>query len=122
MLINAVKEIQELSFCCISKDSFEQAREIEPLEQVIDRLCKTVKGRHVIRLQENKCTMEQGFILTDIVTDLERVADHCSNIAACFIEISKHNTMEMHEYLKKYRGDSEEFSELFEKYRRKYSL
>lgn len=72
--------------------------EVEPLEQVIDSLKVELKNRHIRRLQEGKCTIELGFVLSDILNNFERVSDHCSNIAVCLIQI-KDSTMDTHGYL-----------------------
>ena len=121
-MIAAVNEIVELSFECIKTNDIEKATFVEPLEQTIDELCDAVKTRHIRRLQKNLCTTEQGFILTDILTDLERVADHCSNIAGYIIEMSRHNSMEMHRYLREYRKESEDFSQKQLYFSQKYKL
>lgn len=71
---------------------------VEPLEEVIDELNLELKARHIRRLRKGKCTIELGFILSDITTNYERVADHCSNIAVCLIQI-RENGFETHEYL-----------------------
>ena len=122
VLIQAVGEINHLSYQAISNNDFESAAMVEPLEQVIDGLRDEIKRRHIHRLQNGECTIEQGFVLTDILTDLERVADHCSNLAGCYIEMSKHNAMDMHRYLKEYRSKGGEFDKLLREYSEKYAL
>ena len=122
VLINALKEITELSFNSIKERDSDKAYAVEPLEQVIDKLCEEIKSRHIVRLQRNDCTIEQGFILTDILTNLERVADHCSNIAGCFIELSRHNALEMHNALNEYREGDENFKSKYDFYAKKYEL
>ena len=122
VLTNAITEITSLSIECITDNDYKKAIMVEPLEQVIDQLCDEIKRRHIIRLQNNDCTIEQGFILTDIITNLERIADHCSNIAVCFIEISKYNTMNVHRYLNDYRKNQDEFDYRYKMYFEKYNL
>lgn len=122
VIISAVKEITNLSYEAISTKNYVMAAKVEPLEQVIDELRDEIKRRHITRLQNGECTIEQGFVLTDILTNLERVADHCSNLAGCFIEMSKYNALDMHRYLKEYRSEKGEFNALFTQYSEKYSL
>ena len=122
VLIGAVREITEMSYEAINTENYELAATVEPLEQVIDGLRDEIKRRHIARLQNGECTIEQGFVLTDILTNLERVADHCSNIAGCFIEMSKYNALDMHRYLKEYRTEKGDFDKLFEQYNEKYAL
>ena len=66
--------------------------------------------------------MEHGFILSDILNNLERIADHCSNIAGCYIEMSEHKSLELHKYLKKYRNENETFETQFKEYSEKYVI
>ena len=122
IMIAAVREIVELSLECIKTNDCEKVALVEPLEQTIDHLCNSIKDRHIRRLQKNLCTTEQGFILTDILTDLERVADHCSNIAGYIIELSKHNSLKMHRYLKECRKENEDFDKKYMFYSEKYEL
>ena len=71
---------------------------VEPLEEVIDTLRGQLRSRHVLRLQKGECTIEDGFVWSDLLTSLERVSDHCSNIAGCVIEMA-HSSLDLHEYL-----------------------
>ena len=92
------------------------------MEEVIDVIHADVKNRHIERLKKGQCTIELGFILSDMGTNLERVADHCSNLAVCVIETSR-NEFDMHKYvirLKKY--DRESFEEKVRTYEKKYAL
>ncbi len=84
----AVREIVETAVDVFAKNDLENAKMVEPLEQVINGLNVTIKQRHVKRLRKGKCTIELGLILQDILTNFERVADHCSNIAVCLIEVT----------------------------------
>ena len=92
------------------------------LEQVVDYLKDVIRRGHIKRLQEAKCTIEHGFVLSDVLTSLERVSDHCSNIAGCYIELSLHDDLGVHEYLNKIKSGGEEFKELYTEYSAKYAL
>ena len=122
VIISAVNEITLISYEAIKNQDYALAASVEPLEEVIDDLRDEIKKRHIERLQRGECTIEQGFVLTDILTNLERVADHCSNLAGCFIEMSKYNAMDMHDYLKKYRAQESDFEKLFAEFSKKYSI
>ena len=122
VLTDAVGEILDLSYQAFSADDLETAALVEPLEQVVDYLKTQLKKRHIERLQRNECTIEMGFILSDLLNYLERTSDHCSNIAGCLIEISK-DSLGMHEYLQgvKYSGEKD-FTQTYDLYRQKYAL
>lgn len=99
-----------------------QAINVEPLEEVIDGLNVELKKRHIKRLRNGECTIELGFILSDIITNYERVADHCSNIAVALIQIND-DGFDTHEYLGKVRReDNEEFMKKYHEYKRTYNL
>ena len=98
------------------------AKKVEPLEEVIDLLNAEMKKRHIKRLRKGECTIEMGFILADITTDLERVADHCSNIAVSLLEIGE-DELGTHEYLDSLKGaEHPEFGRAVEEFRGKYRL
>ena len=120
VISRAVTDIVDLSYRVFSEENRELARRVEPLEQVIDDLNQELKTRHVRRLREGKCTIEQGFVLTDITTNLERIADHCSNIALCIQQAAK-DSYETHSYLQKVE-DSGEFERMLEETRKQYLL
>ena len=122
VLTNAINEILDLSLQAYKDYDIDIAYKVEPLEQVIDTLRDSIKKRHIIRLQNSECTIEHGFILSDILNNLERVADHFSNIAGCYIEMSKHNALDLHKYLKDYRDKEEHFDTLFNEFSKKYAL
>lgn len=122
VLVSAVLEITDITYRAVNEDDYALAATVEPLEQVIDTLRDSIKKRHIIRLQNSECTIEHGFILSDILNNLERVADHCSNIAGCYIEMSKHNALDLHKYLKDYRDKEEHFDTLFNEFSKKYAL
>ena len=86
VLAGAVSEILDLSLACFEKNDSAIAAEVEPLEQVIDQLKESMRTRHIRRLQQGGCSIELGFILSDLLTGLERTSDHCSNIAGCVID------------------------------------
>lgn len=94
----AVMEIVETAIMAFENDETATAELVEPLEEVIDQISDEVKDRHIRRLRKGKCTIELGFVLSDITTNLERVSDHCSNIAVCLLQV-KEDSYETHEYL-----------------------
>lgn len=97
-LCRAVEEILDNTIKAFRNDDLETAKTIEPLEQVIDTLITEIKTRHIARLQKGSCTIELGFVLTDLLTNCERISDHCSNIAVTMIEAA-HGSFDTHEYL-----------------------
>ncbi len=122
VFMDAVHEIVNLAVDAFERDDVKMAKEVEPLEDVIDAINNEVKSRHVKRLKDGTCTIELGFILSDLSTNLERVADHCSNLAVCVIESEKGN-FDMHHYLDdlKMYGNSD-FDVKMNKYEEKYAL
>jgi phosphate:Na+ symporter len=121
VMIAAVNEIQDLSMAAFEDNDLDTAYAVEPLEQVINRLKTQLRARHIERLQQGNCSIEAGFIWSDLITDLERVADHCSNIAGCVIDMA-HNDMNLHESLRATRHDDPRYQELFQTYQTKYSV
>ena len=122
VIIASVREILEITVQALTKEDTEAAGKVEPLEQVIDNLKRQIKNGHISRLRQGDCTMELGFILSDLLTNCERVSDHCSNIAVCVIEIT-HTAFESHEYLRQMKtGGSEEYSRLYAAYSEKYFI
>lgn len=118
----AITDILSLSVDVFSKVDDEEARDIEPLEEVIDRLNKKVKKRHVKRLQNGKCTIEAGLLLNDFATNFERVADHCSNIGVCVIQL-REDSFDTHEYLDTLdKGKDTPFQIKYEAYKHLYKL
>lgn len=119
---NALSEIAELTMKAFCEDDLESAKRIEPLEQVVDIVISEIKDNHIKRLQEGRCTIELGFMLNDLLNNMERVSDHCSNVAACIIQL-KDSTFATHEYLNEVKSSQdEEFKREFEEYKNKYSL
>ena len=119
---NAVDEILSITLDAFLTGDLNRARSVEPLEQVIDDLRDQIKLRHTIRLQKNLCSIELGFILSDVLTNLERVADHCSNIAGCLIEISQNEALDLHNYLKRVHKGGEVYDREHREFEEKYAL
>lgn len=122
VLISAVNEIVGIVYECFSKNSVPIAEQVEPLEQVVDYLTEQIKMQSVLRLQKSEYTIQQGFIVSDILNNLERVSDHCSNIAGCVIEISGHGALWVHQYLGTIKDNDENYSLAYEGYRKKYQF
>ena len=121
IMSSAAEEIVELSFTAFMDNNIDIAFKVEPLEQVIDKIKEKLRSRHITRMQNGECGIEFGFIWADILTDIEKVADHCSNIAGCSIEIAD-DSMELHKALKALKVQKEEYTRHFEAYSEKYSL
>ena len=121
VLRSAVKEILDLACIAFVNNDLEAASKIESLEQVVDDLRDKIKLNHIIRLQKSECTIEHGFVLSDLLTNFERVADHCANVGGCVIEIAKYDALEMHKYNKKKHG-SAEFEKQYKEYSELYSI
>lgn len=118
----ALHEILDMTAKAFKTSDVQLASSVEPLEQVIDKLISEIKNRHIERLQKGNCTIELGFVLTDLLTNYERVSDHCSNVAVAVLE-SKHGTFETHEYLNNIRSDGTgSFGRLYEEYSERYSI
>ncbi len=122
VLANAVDEILSNTVTAFSQKDIILAADIEPLEQVIDTLIDTIRARHITRLQSGNCTIELGFILTDFLTDCERISDHCSNVAVALLETA-HGTFDTHERLRSIKSDANEnFRQTYTTYLDKFSL
>jgi phosphate:Na+ symporter len=121
VITSAVREILDLALDAFLHDDLTTALSVEPLEQVIDQLKETLRTRHILRLQQGECSIDVGFVWSDLLTDLERTADHCSNIAGCVIDMA-HNNMNLHESLRELRNDSGDFRTQFRAYSKKYTL
>jgi phosphate:Na+ symporter len=122
ILNRAVSDIIECSVRAFKEEDLELARKVEPIEEVIDLLKFEIKKRHTKRLQKGKCTIELGFVLTDLITNLERVSDHCSNIAVFILQI-KETAFDTHEYLEMVkRKDNDDFNMRYELYKQRYML
>lgn len=121
VLLSAVAEIVDKTADAFVSNDLVAATEIEPLEQVIDRLKETLRTRHIQRLQKEMCTIDIGFVWTDLLAALERVSDHCSNVAGCVLEISQKH-MNIHETLRSAKAGGGDFNAKYEEYREKYAL
>lgn len=122
VISSAVRQVMHLSVQSFKTGDTSIAEQVEPLEQVVDHLRSTLKNRHIARLQNGECTIELGFIFTDLLTGFERVSDHCSNIAACIIEL-KHGSYDTHEYLSRLKsGQDTAFVEQYNAYLKEYVL
>lgn len=119
ILCDAVKEIVFLTNTAFVNDDLQSAVLVEPLEQVVDAIKSKIKSKHIKRLQNSECTIELGFVLSDLLNNLERISDHCSNIAGCMIEIA-HNSLGMHEYFNKIKKDDATFKQKYEEYANKF--
>ena len=121
-LRGAVEEILVITTDAFLNDDLKRAADVEPLEQVIDELRDKIKLNHILRLQKSECSIEHGFVLSDLLTNYERVSDHCSNIAGCVIEISAFDALDMHKYLYDVKHGGEGFDEKFRAYKKKYTI
>ena len=116
----ALQDLLDMTVQAFRDDDLELAARVEPLEEVIDGLNDELRARHVKRLQDGFCTLELGFIFNDILTGMERIADHCSNLAVCMIELS-HESLDHHIFLRTLET-SEDFLQMVAHYRREYLL
>ncbi len=121
VLCGAVEEILDLSLWAFLGQELEVAAMVEPLEEVIDRLKEEMRTRHIRRMQQGGCSITAGFVWSDLLTDLERTADHCSNIAGCILDMARQN-MSLHEQLREFRNGSEEYRRKFREFQQKYVL
>lgn len=122
VMISALKEIIEITIGSFENDDFDMASKVEPIEQVIDKLKDELKSRHVDRLQKGECTIQLGFVFSDLLTNIERVSDHCSNIAVYTIKQDS-DKLDTHKYLKKVRDAAiGNFAKEYNEYEKKYSL
>lgn len=122
VLTNSITEIVDITIEAFKNNDLGEAFKVEPLEQVIDKLISEIKTNHIERLQRGNCTIELGFILSDLLNNYERISDHCSNIAVAIIEVDQ-NTFVAHEYLNTLKTSHEQrFEDYYEEYKTKYSL
>ena len=117
----AVEEVLDRSIRAFLENDLALAATVEPLEQVVDQVKEEMRTRHILRLQRGECSVEAGFVWNDLLTDLERVSDHCSNIAGCVMEMA-HNDLNVHSALRRLRHEDEAFQKMFEEFQRDYSL
>ena len=117
--LSALKEIVDMSCNAFINNDAELASHVEPLKQVIDLLKDELRTRHIERLQKAHCTIENGFVFNDMLTNIERVSDHCTNLAVCTIQL-KNSTFDTHEYLRDVKKNSDDFKQMYENYKEKY--
>ena len=121
VLLEAITEIVITTTLVYEKNDYELASKVEPLEQVIDRITAEIKSHHIVRLQRGDCTIEMGFILSDLLTNCKRISDHCSNIAVAIIE-ARNDSFDTHHYLNAVKYGDDSFNKVFDEYNRKYDL
>lgn len=121
VIADAVREVTALAYDAYVSGNLSAAEKVEPLEQVIDDLKEELRTRHIRRMQQGTCGIEAGFIWSDLLNDLERVSDHCSNIACCMIE-GIDRSLRRHEVLQSIRGSGEAFDQTYRFFRGKYML
>ena len=120
IMVDAVSEIIDLTISAFSNDDVQLANQVEPLEDVIDRLRNDLKNRHIKRMQEGRCSVNQGFVFTDYITALEKVSDHCANVAAAIIELNDDN-YDIHNVMS-HRKSSDEYKKMCVAFSKKYAL
>ena len=121
VLIGAVSEILNTAERAFSEKDLAAAAQVEPLKQVIVALKEQMRTRHILRMQQGHCSIEAGFVWSDLLTDLERTADHCSNIAGCVLDAANHG-LNLHETLRAMRADDPDFRRAYGTYAEKYRL
>ena len=122
VLQGAVTETLQLTLRAFETEDLRNAVQVEPLEEVVDFLCAELKNRHIARMQRGLCSLEKGFVYLDVLTNLERISDHCSNVAVCLIEM-QHDSFDTHEYLSNLKASGElEYTKLYNMFKQKYSL
>ena len=121
VMVSAIKEITHLAYTAFVKRDLNSAFKVEPLEQVVDYLKEEIRTRHIRRLQKGNCSIEAGFVLNDLLTSMQRVSDHCSNIAGCVIDADMNN-LNLHQTLKDYKHNSQKFNKVFEAFKKQYAL
>ena len=121
VLAAAIGEILDLSLRSFERQDVALAELVEPLEQVIDTLKEQMRTRHILRMQQGHCSIEAGFVWSDLLTNLERTSDHCSNLAGCVFDAAQHN-LNLHETLRAAHSDTHAFRSEFQRYAAKYAL
>ncbi len=118
----AVEKIATLAITAYQNEDLQMALEVEPLEQLIDELEEAIRTKHIERLQKGECTVELGFILTDVITNYERIADHCSNLAVCVLQVQKGN-FDTHAYIDNLKANKDDkFEEKYNGYKKEFML
>ena len=121
VIISAVEEITDLAYNAFINNDVESAYCVEPLEQIIDDLKETLRTNHILRMQQGNCSIDAGFIWSDLLTNLERISDHCSNVAGCVIDMAQ-NDLSFHKVHKEFKYGSEKYKELYTAYSEKYKI
>ena len=121
VLMNAIREIMDITDRAYAENDAKLAQQVEPLEQVIDDLIARIRSNHIRRLRHGECSIEMGFVLSDALTNFERVSDHCSNVAVAIIE-TEHNAYDIHSYLHGVKHGNKNFDTSYEMYSQKYQL
>jgi phosphate:Na+ symporter len=121
IIVGAIHEIAERTLEAVASENSNAAASVEPLEQVIDELKEQLRTRHILRLQQGNCSIEAGFVWSDLLTNLERCSDHCSNIAGCLLEMNR-TDMNLHEALRDFRTGNRDYQENYHSYAEKFSL
>ena len=121
LISDAVEDILDLSHTAFKDTDLKAARKTEPLEQIVDELKETLRTRHILRLQKGECSVDAGFGWSDLLTNLERVADHCSNISGCVLDTAGH-TMNIHQNQRLIRNRGEDFGQELQELRVKYKI
>ena len=119
VMFAALEETLDLAVSSYEENDLEKAMRIEPLKQIVDGLKNHLRTQHITRMQKGLCTIEAGFIWSDLLTNLGRVADHCSNIAGCVIEMSQ-SKLDLHDYSRAMREGNSEYAETYGEYANKY--
>ena len=120
VMISAVEKIMDLTMKSINGDT-EAPKEVEPLDQVIDKLQNDLRARHIMRLQKSECTIELGFVLSDMLTSLERISGHCANVAGCIMEISQYS-LGLHEHTHSLKGEDSGYAQSYAQYAAQFKL
>ena len=120
-LLQAIDEILTMTVTAYERNDTDLAARVEPLEEVIDQLIAKMKDQHIRRLQQGACTIEKGFIFSDLLNNCERISDHCSNIAVAVIEV-EHDSFDAHRYLQGVKYGNHEFNLIFQEYAAKYAM
>ena len=118
---NALQTIMEMAINAFEKNDVELAMRVEPLEDVVDDLKSILRGRHIERLKANKCTIELGFMFSDLLTNYERVSDHCSNIAVSLLTSAQDN-LDVHAVISESRKMDADYQELYKEYQRQFNV
>ena len=121
VIVDALTEILRLSTDCYRKNDRVTATRVEPLEQVIDALTDRARANHIDRLKRGEASIEQGFVVTDVLSNFERISDHCSNVAAAVIEVGR-NEYDTHRYLNEIKHGDPAFDAAFREYGEKYAI